>query len=107
MLLTEEKKKDTDRTSILNSINNYFMKYDINDTLLSYTSFPWDIYFDDMHHLERKEVKFGKSWMFFPQGFMMSAFDGTFGEDHDHYPDDVPGMIDHVVKIFTFRENIR
>ena len=65
MLLTEEKKKDTDRTSILNSINNYFMKYDINDTLLSYTSFPWDIYFDDMHHLERKEVKFGKSWMFF------------------------------------------
>ena len=49
----------------------------------------------------------GKSLMFFPQGFMMSHFDGIFGEDVDYYPDDVPGIIDHVVKIFTFRENIR
>ena len=107
MLLTDVKKKDTDRTAILNSVNIYFMKHDINDTLLSYTSYPWEIYFNHLQHLERKELKMGKSLMFFPQGFMMSHFDGIFGEDVDYYPDDVPGIIDHVVKIFTFKKDIR
>ena len=34
MLLTKETKKEADRTSILNSYDIYFMRYDINDTLL-------------------------------------------------------------------------
>ena len=102
-----EEAKEVEMISILNSGGHYFMKVDINETQRRYSSFPWETYFDDMHHLEKKDVKRGKAYIFFPNGMLMKAFDDTFGDDFNYYPDDVPGLVDFTVKSFTFRPFIR
>ena len=79
------------------------MKMNISSNLTQHSSFPWEIYFDNMHHLEEAKYKTGKSLLMFPNGLLMSAFDETFGEDYNYHMDDVPGLLDTVMNAFTFR----
>lgn len=100
-----DKEKPTEKTSILNSDKILYMKMDTNN-LTQYSSFPWEIYFNNMHHLEDTKMKKGKSLLMFPNGLLMSAFDETFGEDYNYHMDDVPGLLDNVMNAFTFRREI-
>ena len=95
----------TDKTSILNSDKLLYMKMDLSSNQTQYSSFPWEIYFDNMHHLEETKMLKGKALLMFPNGLLMSAFDETFGEDYNYHMDDVPGLLDTVINAFTFREN--
>ena len=103
------KEKGTEKESILHSDERYFMKLETNSTQTQHSSFPWEVYFDDMHHLEEEENKRGKAFILFPNGFLMIAFDESFGEDlfKEKSADEVPGFIDSVVHAFTFRKDLR
>ena len=46
------KEKPTEELSLKNSNGFYFMKLEVGANLTQHSSFPWEIYFDDMHHLE-------------------------------------------------------
>lgn len=98
------KEMSTDKTSILNSDKLLYMKLDLSSNQTQYSSFPWEIYFDNMHHLEETKMLKGKALLMFPNGLLMSAFDETFGEDYSYHMDDVPGLLDNVINAFTFRE---
>ena len=102
-----KKQKGTSRVSILNSNEVYEMRVNISSSSKDHSSFPWENYMEDMHQLEKKENKNGKSFILYPNGFLMSAFDDTFGEDFQYYMDDIPGLVEFTVKAFTFRKEIR
>jgi len=91
----------------MNSDEMYKMKVNISYPSKQHSSFPWQSYMDDMIHLEKNENKYGKSFILYPNGFLMSSFDDTFGEDFQYYMDDIPGLVDFTVKAFTFRKEIR
>ena len=46
------KEKPTDELSLKNSNRFNYMKLEVGANLTQHSSFPWEIYFDDMHHLE-------------------------------------------------------
>ena len=102
-----KKQKGTSRVSILNSNEVYEMRVNISSSSKDHSSFPWENYMEDMHQLEKKENRNGKSFILYPNGFLMSAFDDTFGEDFQYYMDDIPGLVEFTVKAFTFRKEIR
>ena len=82
----------------------YYLETDVESNMTQHSSFPWEIYFNNMHHLEQTEMKRGKSFLMFPNGLLMAAFDETFGEDYNYHMDDVPGFLDTVISAFTIRK---
>ena len=42
----------------------------------------------------------GKAYIFYPYGMLMKAYDDTFGDDINYYMDDVPGLVQYLVKLF-------
>ena len=94
-------------SSIMHSYGKYYMKLETSVNQTQHSSFPWEVYFDDMHHLEEKENKKGKAFMLFPNGFLMRAFDETFGDDLGQNADDIPGFIESVLYALPFRKEIR
>ena len=97
------KEKPIEKSSITHSNRYYYVKLEIGSNLTEHSSFPWEIYFDDMHHLEETKLKKGKSFLMFPNGLLMAAFDETFGENYNYHMDDVPGFLENVLRSFTFR----
>ena len=102
-----EDQKGVEDTSIMNSNGIFYLNYTTNSTMNQHSSFNFEVYFDDMHHLEEEDKKVGKSFVMFPNGFLMTAFDETFGEDYGYHIDDVPGIVDFTIEAFTFRDEIR
>ena len=102
-----EDQKGVEDTSIMNSNGIFYLNYTTNSTMNQHSSFNFEVYFDDMHHLEEENKKVGKSFVMFPNGFLMTAFDETFGEDYGYHIDDVPGIVDFTIEAFTFRDEIR
>ena len=92
------KEKPIEKSSITHSNRYYYVKLEIGSNLTEHSSFPWEVYFDDMHHLEETKLKKGKSFLMFPNGLLMAAFDKTFGEDYNYHMDDVPGFLDNVLR---------
>ena len=86
------------------------LQVEINSNLTQHSSFPWQVYSDDIQYLEKMESKFGKAFIFFPNGFLMSAFDETYGGenfDTNDSLDNIPGLLELTRNTFTFRKDIR
>ena len=102
-----DKDKSTDETSVLNSDKLYHIEIELSSKMTQHSSFPWEVFSDDLHHLEETNMKDGKALLMFPNGIRMSAFDKTFGEDFNYHMDDVPGLLDTVKNAFTIRREFR
>jgi len=101
------KGKSETLTSVLNSIEVYGIKNEMDDNLQTLTSFPWEDFSGDMRKLEKQAVKSGKAFLFFPMGMTMEAFDDTFGEMLNYQMDDVPGILDFTINAFSFKKVLR
>eukprot|EP00090_Calanus_glacialis_P013887 TRINITY_DN22518_c0_g1_i6.p1 TRINITY_DN22518_c0_g1~~TRINITY_DN22518_c0_g1_i6.p1 ORF type:complete len:197 (+),score=49.49 TRINITY_DN22518_c0_g1_i6:81-593(+) len=60
-----------------NLISVLHVKPDIDDELLSYSSFGWQEFPQDFKHIE----KTGKAYFVFPHGFTLDGYDQILGED--------------------------
>ena len=63
-----EDQKGVEDTSIMNSNGIFYLNYTTNSTMNQHSSFNFEVYFDDMHHLEEENKKVGKiknftSWL--------------------------------------------
>ena len=92
---------------MLNSDKIYHIEIELSSNVTQHSSFPWEGFSDDLHHLEETNMKEGKALLMFPNGIRMSAFDKTFGEDFNYHMDDVPGLLDTVKNAFTIRREFR
>ena len=83
-----------------NLISVLHVKPDIDDELLSYSSFGWQEFPQDLKHVEKR----GKAYIVYPHGFTLDVLDQILGEDSHETISDLEIFS---LKAFTFKKELR
>ena len=91
--------------NVLHSNKVYHLEVGLDDPTKQLSSFPWQEFSRDAEDLLSEEERRGKAFVFYPSGFLFSAFDKRINTSYTF--DQVPGMLDFALKAFTFKEYFR
>eukprot|EP00090_Calanus_glacialis_P012604 TRINITY_DN21200_c0_g1_i1.p1 TRINITY_DN21200_c0_g1~~TRINITY_DN21200_c0_g1_i1.p1 ORF type:complete len:445 (+),score=115.38 TRINITY_DN21200_c0_g1_i1:200-1336(+) len=99
------REKSKGLVSVLHSNKLYNLEVGLDDKTKQLSSFPWKEFSKDAEELLKNEEQKGKAYIFYPSGLLFSAFDKRINET---FPmDEVPGMIDFMIRSFKFKEYFR
>ena len=100
--ISESTPKQSDVESVLHSSLAYFLVYEPSYQALSHSSFPWRPFTEKTSNLREKSQQTGRAYIFYPAGFLFSAFDDEINEN---YPlDSVPSLLNFTLNSFQFKQ---